>query len=150
MSHIWMSHVTHMQESCNICEWDVPCICMTHTYVWHDYMHDSFIRVTWLHAWLIHSCDMTLRGIKKVMSHMSMTIDMCDITFHVTHMQESCHTYDMTLRGMKKVMSHIWTHKWNEWSIHMCEYIIYVTWINHSCVTRKLFKCVNTSFMSHE
>jgi len=84
MSHIWMSHVTHMSESCLTREWvrharhdSFMCVIrlmhmcdMTHWYVWHD----SLICVTWLihmtlwHVWhdplicvtwLIHICDMT-------------------------------------------------------------------------------------------
>ena len=66
--HIWMSHRTHMNESCHTCEWVMShlwmshrthkneatsahmlcCILMTHSYV----CNDSFICV----QWLIHIC----------------------------------------------------------------------------------------------
>ena len=84
VSHIWMSHVKHMNESCHIVTshsymWHdsfiyLTCLIrihdMTHSYVWHD----SFECVTWLcdiymsdvtHSyllqrtiwWLIHTCE---------------------------------------------------------------------------------------------
>ena len=87
MSHIWMSHVTHMSESCRTYEWVMSHIWMSHvthmneschTYEWvMSHIYDSFICVTWLiqmcamtHSyvwhdsficvtWLIHMCDMT-------------------------------------------------------------------------------------------
>jgi len=55
MSHIWMSHVTHMNESCHtwmshVTHMSHKCVVwlfylsdMTHSYVWHD----SFISVVW-------------------------------------------------------------------------------------------------------
>jgi len=48
-SHVWMSHVTHMNESCYTHESCHTCE-MTHSYVWHDsfiHVHDSFICAIW-------------------------------------------------------------------------------------------------------
>jgi len=105
MSHVWMGHVTRMNESvthmktyslwtatltthsndaCHMCLRVMSHIC-THIHegsrkkvsnMWLIHMCDSFICVT--HAW--------------VMSHIGMS--------HVTHVNESCHTYEW-------VMSHI-------------------------------------------
>ena len=78
MSHIWMSHVIHMNESCQTYEWVMSHIWMSHVthmneschthesgylHVWHDVCdmnqphvwHDSFICV----PWLIPMCAMT-------------------------------------------------------------------------------------------
>ena len=45
MSHIWMSHVTHMNESCHTYEWVMSHIHLTHTYMYvheiHAYMYIS-------------------------------------------------------------------------------------------------------------
>jgi len=64
MSHIWMSHVTHMDESQQTYEsvtcatWLIQMCSMTCSYVYVTYSyvrHDSFVSTTWL----IHMCDMT-------------------------------------------------------------------------------------------
>ena len=67
MSHVWMSHVTHMNESCRTSEGVMSHITQSHsandTYlsydIWqvicHRLWHDLFICVTWL----IHMCDMS-------------------------------------------------------------------------------------------
>jgi len=66
MSHIWLSPVTDMNESCHTYEWVMSHLWMSHVIqcdlhlfmhdMTHSYVrHDSFIRVTWL----IHTCDMT-------------------------------------------------------------------------------------------
>ena len=62
MSHIWMSHVTHMNESCHTYEWVMSHIWMSHV----THMNESRHTYEW------------------VMSHIWMS--------HVTYMNESCHT----------------------------------------------------------
>jgi len=82
MSHTSMSHVTHMNESCHMCD-------MTHSYVWHD----SFMCVTWL----IHMCDMThwyvwhdsFRTLPELKS--PPVTPNVRLAFHVCHMT---HSYD--------------------------------------------------------
>jgi len=63
MSHIWMSHVTHMNEPC-------------HTYEW-----------VMSHIWTSHATHMneSCHTYERVMSHISMS--------HVTHVNGSCHTH---------------------------------------------------------
>jgi len=97
MSHIWMSHVTHMNESCYTYEWVMLHIWMSHvthrnescrTYEW-VMSHICISQITYInkpcytyewatsHLWVTHG---------SVTSHIW--------TSHVTHMNESCHTYE--------------------------------------------------------
>ena len=61
MSHIWMSHVTHMNESCHILKYAVPFISMRH--VTHTNAHNSFSQNThegpFVCQWHF-LCDLTL------------------------------------------------------------------------------------------
>jgi len=63
MSQTWMSHVTHMNESCHTYEWVMSHIWMSHV------------------TQVVDSCH----TYELVISHIWMS--------HVTHMNESCHTY---------------------------------------------------------
>ena len=51
MSHVWMSHITHVHGPCHTYEYHLYVCDITHAYLWHD----SFLCVTWL----IHMCDMS-------------------------------------------------------------------------------------------
>jgi len=79
-SHMWMSHVTHMNEACHTYEWVMSHIWMRHVTHMNESCHNG---VPWVMSQLI-VC---------VMSHIWMS--------HVTHMNEPCHTYEWA-------MSHIW------------------------------------------
>jgi len=133
MSHIWMSHVTHMNESCLTHEWVMshmneschtyeqvmPYTCRSHvTYirmrrVTHAYQRQSWRRALSVqrHATQIKS-HVTHNNEKKrhtngwVMSHMWMN--------HATHVNASCHEYT-------RVMPHLYTS--------------HVSHVNRSCVT---------------
>jgi len=73
MSHMWMSHVTHTNESCYICMNHVTYECMPHSYI---HIRMSPVAYAW-------------------MSHVTHTNDFCHIyMYHVTHMHGSCHTYE--------------------------------------------------------
>ena len=65
MAHIWMSHVTHMNESCLEYKWVIS------------------------HTWLCHITRMNMKEVchthEWVLAHTWMR--------HVTHMYESCHTH---------------------------------------------------------
>jgi len=63
MSHIWISHVIHIHESCHTYEWVMSHIWISHVIHIHESCHT--------YAW--------------VMSHIYMS--------HVIHIHESCHTY---------------------------------------------------------
>ena len=99
MSHIWRSHVTHMNEAC-------------HTYAW-----------AMLHVWMSHVTHMnescpTYEGVmshiwRSHVTHMNESCHTCECVMalvwmsHVTHMKESCHTYEWVMSHM--LMSHV-TH----------------------------------------
>ena len=69
MSHIWMSHVTHMNASCHTQKWVMSCI--------------ETSRVTHMQE-VCHTYEW-------VMSHICMS-HVTYVTSHVTHMNETCHT----------------------------------------------------------
>jgi len=100
-SHICMSHVTHMNESCHTYE-----SVMSHTYAW----------VTW-HKWMSHVTHMnqSCHTYDWVMSHIRKS--------HVTHMNQSCHTYDWVTSHI--CLSHVSRIKSCETqvseSFHTCE-----------------------------
>ena len=73
MSHILMSHVTHMNESCCTYEWIMSHIWMSHV----AHMNESY-----------HTYE-------RVMSHTWMS--------HVTHKDESCHTYENFMSLLKAI-----------------------------------------------
>jgi len=127
MSHIWMSHVTHMNESCHI--WIRHVTNMNES--WHTYepvmSHIWMSHVTHMN-WLCHICAWVMSHIW--ISHVTHTNESCHTyervmshiwTSHVTHMNESCHTYE-------RVMSHIWISD----VTHICEWVMSHVWISHS------------------
>jgi len=84
MSHIWMSHVTHMNESRHTYEWVISHIWVSHV----THMNESCHTYEMSHVTHMNESCHTYEW---VMSHIWMS--------HVTHMDESCHTH-------KWVMSH--------------------------------------------
>ena len=93
MSHIWMSHVTHMNESCHTYEWVMSHIWMSHV----THRNESSHTYEWVmsHICISHVTHMneSCHTYECVKSHVWMS--------QVTHMNESCHTYEW-------VMLHIW------------------------------------------
>jgi len=83
MSRIWMSYVTHMNESCHTFEWVMSHIWMSHV----THMNESCLTYEW------------------VMSHIWMS--------QVSHMNESCHAWMRPHMNEKShmFMSHV-THAW--------------------------------------
>ena len=93
VSHVWMSHSTHVNEACHTYTWG-----MSHIYMRHvTHMNDSCHTYEWgmSHIWMSHFTHMneSCHTYEWGMSHIWMS--------RVTHMNESCHTYGW-------VMSHIW------------------------------------------
>ena len=70
LSHIWMSHVTHMNESCHTYEWVMSHIWMSHVTHMNEVCHT--------YEWVLSQIWMSL----------------------VTHMIESCHTYEWVMSRM--------------------------------------------------
>jgi len=150
MAHIWMSHVTCMNESCHTCQFNV----CRGIIIYHSSMNE------WYHIWMSHICAYMnktchtdefnfghgrkeswhtdefnfCRGIcHPWMSHGTYEWDTAHIWMSsVTHMNESCHTYEW-------VMSHRWTNHVTQMnSISIAAYVIYecvMVHMNESCHT---------------
>jgi len=84
----WMSHVTHMNESCHTYEWVISHVWMSHV----TRMNESSHTYEW------------------VMSHVWMS--------RVTRMNESCHTYKWIIKGSKiGCCVRIWLTFWRNISV---------------------------------
>jgi len=88
MSHTWLSHVTHMTESCHTSEW-----IMSHVWISHD---------THMNETRPHDCHTKRTSIspmikERVMSYTGLR--------HVTQVDESCHTSWCVMSH--KLMSHV-------------------------------------------
>jgi len=66
MSHVCMSHVTHMNESCHTYAWVTSHVCMSHV----THMHESRHTYAWVmsHIWMSHTHS-TSRAYESVMSY---------------------------------------------------------------------------------
>jgi len=124
MSHIWMSHVTHMNESCHICEcslcsswvqrWVLFSTWMNHvrcasvmSRIWMrhvTYMHGSCLTYEWVmsHTWMSHVTHMngTRHIYEWIMSHIWLTHVRC--TWIMAHGNTSCHTYEWVVSHIRK------------------------------------------------
>ena len=143
MSHVWMSHVTYMNESCHIYEWVMSHVWMrihtgrqTHeevlyrTFAKEPYKRDYILQKRPANSYRTPEWVMFIY--EWVMSHIWMS--------HVTHMNASCHTYEC-------VMSHIWMcHVWMRpvWMRHVTH--MNVSRMDASCHT---YKCVMYECMSY-
>jgi len=126
MSHVWMIHVTHVDELCHTCEWFMSHIWMSHVLRMHESCHAH-----------THMSDSDLFAICKSVSH-------------VTHMNESCHTCewvtshvwishvartDESCHAYKWVMSRIWmrhvTHMSDPPALAKCKSISHCTCLRH-------------------
>jgi len=98
MSHIWMSHVTHMNESCNSYEWVTSRIWMSHvTYMNASYhTHEQKI----FHMWMRHVTQMNnhvtlmIESCRKNIGVVRLDIGTSDRVFSkhtYTHTQYWCH-----------------------------------------------------------
>ena len=100
MSHIWMSHVTHMNESCHTYEWVMKHIKMSHvthidescdTYVWITMAKYATVAIAGEQKWMSHVPRIfeAWRTYEWVTAHVWMS--------HGIHMNESCRTYAQLL-----------------------------------------------------
>jgi len=134
MSHILMSHIAHMDESCHTCKRVTSHIWMSHVtfrilrgllgsffHIWMRHvtrMDESCHTCGWImsHIWKSHVTHMNESRVTNIcvirlihMSHIWMS--------HVTNMNESCHTYERVMSPIwMSHESHIWmsriTHIW--------------------------------------
>jgi len=133
MSHIWMSHVTHMDESCHIClilergMWAVSEAIMTHLCVWHD----PSICVTWP----IYKCDMTHLYVWHDPSIcVTWPHHTCDMAHSCVRHRAACHIYIL-------VISHTWMGHVNA-SCHIYMWVISHTWHGpFMCVPSRMHVC---------
>jgi len=146
-SHMWMSHVSHIHESCHRCEWAMlqtisdslqhdsfTCIYMSRVidhiwlsifHIWLSLQHDSF---TYIYMSRVIDMVKSRHAYEWVMSQICMS--------HVTHMKESCHIYEW-------VMSCIWRSHvtYTNESCHTYEWVMshiqmsHITHTNESCHT---------------
>ena len=138
MSHIWVSHVTHMSESCHTYEW-----VMSHIWMIHVTHIECRMRVRLGCAYrMSHVTHMhvSFHTYEWVMSHLWVR--------HVTHMNESCHTYRMRDSGAFYMCDVNHSYVWHD-------SLIYVTWLirmwdmTHSvCVTWMIDNIECTLFQS--
>jgi len=164
-THSYMSHVTHMNESCHTYEWVMSHMNEScHTYEWvmshmnescHTYefvWHDLIVRV----PWLIHMCDMTHSYVchdsficvpwltyKCVLhaSQFSFMYESCH-TYEWVHMNGYYHTYEQSCQTHGPVMSHTHTPTFvaRTFVVHINFYsaqtrMSHVTHTNESCHT---------------
>jgi len=142
MSHVWMSHVTHVNESCHTSEW-----VMSH--VWIKSCHTS----EWVpsHVWISH---VTLRLPQYPATH-------CNTQQHTTthcnnhDLNESCYICEWVERHVW-VMSNVWRrnvthikdphvcyrHKWPMCVTDMNDSCVWQTWMTHVCDTHEWLMCV--------
>jgi len=131
MSHIWMSHVTQMNESCHTCEWVMSHMWMDHVAHAKKSRH-TLLSTSRTRSQEFASCHITMGHVpyEWVMSH---NHESCPVEgrrknspgvrSHVTHMHASCHTYECVMahkqigratrtnescHTYKWVMSHLW------------------------------------------
>jgi len=92
-SHMWMSHVAHVDESCRTCEWVVSHMWISHV----AHVDESCRTCEWVlsHMWMsrVAHVDQSCRTCEWVVSHMWMS--------RVAHVNESCRTCEW-------VLSHTW------------------------------------------
>ena len=91
MSHIWMSHVTHINELSHVSHMNESC----HTHEWLTSHYEGGMS----HIWMRHLSHMneSCHMYEWLMSHIWMS--------HVTHMHGSFHTYDWIISHVR--MSHV-------------------------------------------
>jgi len=116
MSHLWMSHfsVSHVNGSCHIYEWVISL-----SLIWMSHVtctNESFLCLSyeWVKSrvWLGHRKSVRVRLLSYWMNHVS-----------VSHMNESCHIYEWVLSLSLIWMSHVSL-------IKVCEYVFTSSLIN--------------------
>ena len=111
----WMSHATHVNESCHTYEWIMAHVWLSHATRKKESFY-STVALEHFYGW--------------VMSH--------EFVRHLTHRNEMCHTlkWVMALVWMSLVMPFHTYEQWR-WSIfmnescHICEWVITHMWMSH-------------------
>jgi len=117
MSHIWMSHVTYMNEACHIYKWVMSHIWVSHdTHIFlrrfvHGYKYVTHMNeACHIYEW-VHICHTYEWG----MSHIWMS--------HVTYMNESRHTHTSTPTWSRVYVCYTYewgmSHTWMSHNTHI-------------------------------
>jgi len=120
MSHIWMSHSTHMNKPCLTCEWVMTHRCKSQVKYsvfknMREFIHEACHTYGWViaHIWINHvtHANESCHTYKRVMSYPHICKESCDISIsgsmrefresHVICIDESRHAREC-------VMAHIW------------------------------------------
>ena len=122
---MWMSHATHMNESCHTYERVTPHIWMSHV----THMNESCHTYEWVmsHIWMSRVTHMneSCHTYECVMAHIWMT--------HSKHMNGSCHAYECVVcAGIPKNQC---THDTYDWVVSPYTWMSHVTHMNESCHT---------------
>jgi len=116
VSHIWMSHVTRVNQSCHTYEWVMSHICMSCVIHMNESCHTCECATS--HLWMSHVTRMneSRHTFEWVMSHICMS--------RVIHVNESCHTCECVMSYI--VMCH--TYEW---------VITHILGVQRLCCTRR-------------
>jgi len=143
MSHIWVSHVTHMKESCHTYEWVMSHIWMSHvSHIWMSHVtHMSESRDTYeyvlCHIWMCH------------VSHIWMCHESRIWICHVSHACATWHNsvpprrwlawcpsraivpYDTASRIFGFVHTYLneFSHIWTSHVLHMIQSYVTCVWV---------------------
>ena len=141
LSHIYLGHITHMNESRHTYKWVTSHIWVRpganentscHARMWVMSHNDSFIRVTWhSYVWHYYSCvghDMLTR--------VTWLIHACDRHIHIYDMTHSCEWHGVFM--CDKAHAHLRHNSF----VHVTK-LTCVTWLIHTChMTHKTHPCV--------
>ena len=135
MSHVWMSHATHMNASCHMCKWITSYLRMSHV---------TLMKWVMSHVWneSCHTCN-TLQHTATHCSTLQHTATHCSTLQHtsMSHVwNESCHTYE-------QIMPHKWMKSCHTYeSCHTHEIL---SWVCLHCLYLHIFsKKANTRLFS--
>ena len=114
-SHISMSHVTYINESCHTYQWVMSHIPFSHATHMNESCH--------MYQWVKTSCWTARHTYERVMSHIWLR--------HITHMNEPCQVYkNVTSHNLKLRSADVQTL-----SMQLCECCANKSCVNESCDT---------------
>jgi len=97
--HMWLSHITHVNESYHTCAWVMSHMWMSHV----THVNESYRTCEWVmsHMWMSHVAHVneSCHTCAWVLSHMWMS--------HITHVNESYHTCEWVMSRMRGKVAHV-------------------------------------------
>jgi len=147
-SHIWMRHVTYMNELGHTCKWVTSHIWMSHvthanesrhtskshtTHYWYKWRMCHFTHHT--NEWVISHMRMSHVTRRRVTPHTTQMNDLHTWMGQVTHINESRHVCDRLCVWSRHVWRLcVWTHKWHGRAGHTHKWIASHLWMSHLSV----------------